>query len=85
MMHTQKVAITMPAMLIKKIDDISKKKGLSRSRYIALAVSEKIEDEQRRSITACYNEIFSDMDIQKEQLETAGCFESVGSEGGQEW
>lgn len=84
-MHTQKVAITMPEILIKKIDDLSKKKGLSRSRYITLAVSEKIEDEKRHYITECYDKIFSDGDVRKEQLETAGGLDGVGNEVGQEW
>lgn len=85
MPHTQKVAITMPEILVKEIDTLSKKKGLSRSRYITLAVAEKIEDENNTFITDTYNEIFSDKDIQREQLETSASFEGAGSEGGQEW
>jgi metal-responsive CopG/Arc/MetJ family transcriptional regulator len=85
MIGTQKVAITMPQVLIKEIDTVSKKKGLSRSRYITQAVYEKIENEKKRLITECYNEIFSDSKIQKEQLETARWLDGAGSEGGQEW
>lgn len=84
-MHTQKVAITMPAILIKQIDDISKKRGLSRSRYITMLVSEQIENEKKRLITEAYNRVFSDEDIRKEQFETAEGYESVGNESGQEW
>jgi hypothetical protein len=82
---TQKVAITMPQILIKEIDAVSKKKGVSRSRYITQAVYEKIKDEKKRFITECYDDIFSDPKIQKEQLETSICFEGAGNEGGQEW
>lgn len=85
MPHTQKVAITMPEILVKKIDTLSKKKGVSRSRYITLAVAEKIEDEKNNFITEAYNEIFSDQKIQREQLETSESFEGAGSQGGQEW
>jgi hypothetical protein len=84
-MHTQKVAITMPEALVKKIDSLSKQMGLSRSRYITLAVSEKIGDDKRRLITESYDKIFSDEDILKEQLETCKRFDGVGNEGGQEW
>jgi len=85
MINTQKVAITMPQILIKEIDKLSKKKGLSRSRYITQAVCEKIEDEKKYFITECYDNIFSDAEIRKEQLETARWFEGAGDEGGQEW
>jgi len=85
MIHTQKVAISMPNILVQEIDALSKRKGLSRSRYIAQAVSEKIESEKKRFITESYDNIFSDKDIQKEQLEMARCFEGAGNEGGQEW
>ena len=84
-MHTQKVAISMPEILIKEIDVLSRKKGLSRSRYIAQAVREKVESEKKCSITESYNTIFSDTDIQREQLETAKGFEGSGNERGQEW
>jgi metal-responsive CopG/Arc/MetJ family transcriptional regulator len=85
MSNTQKVAITMPTGLIKKIDTLSKRRGLSRSRYITLAVSDMIEGEKKLLITESYNRIFSDEIIQKEQLETAKSFEGLGMEGGQEW
>ena len=85
MLHTQKVAITMPEILIKEVDALSKKKGLSRSRYITLAVREKIETERRRSITESYDAVFSEDSVRKEQIETAARFEGSGSEGGQEW
>lgn len=85
MISTQKVAITMPQILIREIDALSKKKGLSRSRYITQAVFDKIENEKKALITECYNEIFSDEKIQKEQLEAANWLEGAGNEGGQEW
>jgi metal-responsive CopG/Arc/MetJ family transcriptional regulator len=84
-MNTQKVAITMPEDLIKDIDLISKNKGLSRSRYIASALGAKVADEKRGLLKEAYDRVFSDEEIQKEQIDTAKWFEGVGSEGGQEW
>ena len=84
-MHTQKVAITMPDFIIKEIDTLSKKRGISRSRYITLAVREKMNCDKKTFITECYNRIFSDTEVQKEQIETALGFEETGSESGQEW
>jgi metal-responsive CopG/Arc/MetJ family transcriptional regulator len=84
-MNTQRVAITMPARLIKNIDMISREKGVSRSRFIALALAEKIDGEKKRLLKEAYDRIFSDEKILKEQVETAKWFEGAGSEGGQEW
>jgi metal-responsive CopG/Arc/MetJ family transcriptional regulator len=84
-MNTQKVAISMPEDLIKDIDLISKKKGLSRSRYIASALCAKVADEKKELLKQAYDRIFSDKKIQKEQRDAARWFEGVGSEAGQEW
>lgn len=84
-MNTQKVAISMREDLIKDIDLISKKKGLSRSRYIASALSAKVADEKRELLKQAYDRVFSDEKIQREQRDTAEWFEGAGSEGGQEW
>lgn len=75
----------MPEFLVKEVDTLSKKKGISRSRYITQAVSQTIEEEKKINITACYNRVFSKADIRKEQLEIARNFEGAGSESGQEW
>ena len=85
MTQAQKVAISMPGKLLSEIDACAKKLGQSRSRYIALAVAEKIALEKKSSISACYDRVFSDEDIQKEQSDTAGAFDSAGCPGGQEW
>ena len=84
-MTTQKVAISIPEDLIREIDLISKNKGLSRSRYIASALGDKVADEKKELLRQAYDRVFSDEDVQKEQLETAKWFEGAGSEGGQEW
>jgi hypothetical protein len=84
-MNTQKVAITMPTDLLTTIDEISKQKGLSRSRYISNILREKVLSEKEKQIKASYDRVFSDELILKEQLETASWFEGTGSKEGQEW
>lgn len=84
-MNTQKVAITIPSDLIILIDSISKKRGMSRSKFISTVLHEKILDERNRQIKEAYNRIFSDESICKEQLETASWFDGAGSDKGQEW
>ena len=84
-MNTQKVAITIPTDLLTTIDDISKQKGISRSRYISNLLREKVLDEKEKQIRASYDRIFSDELVLREQLETASWLEGTGSKEGQEW
>jgi metal-responsive CopG/Arc/MetJ family transcriptional regulator len=84
-MNTRKVAITVPADLLTIIDDISKQKGMSRSRYISTILREKVLHDREKRINAAYNQVFSDELILKEQIETASWLEGSGSKKGQEW
>jgi metal-responsive CopG/Arc/MetJ family transcriptional regulator len=84
-MNTRKVAITVPTDLLTIIDDISKQKGMSRSRYISTILREKVLHDREKRINAAYNQVFSDELILKEQIETASWLEGSGSKKGQEW
>ena len=84
-MNTQKVAITMPADLVKVVDEVSKKKGLSRSKYISVVLRERLLSDRENQIREAYNRVFSDELIQKEQLETMRWFDKAGGKEGQEW
>ena len=84
-MYTQKVAITIPKELVTMIDDISKKRGLSRSKFISTVLREKVVSERNRHVRDAYDRIFSDESIKKEQLNCARWFEGLGTEEGQEW
>jgi metal-responsive CopG/Arc/MetJ family transcriptional regulator len=59
-MSTQKVAITVPIELVAIIDDISRQKGISRSKLISNILKEKILNEKEKQIKAAYNRVFSD-------------------------
>ena len=84
-MHTQKVAITIPKELVTMIDVISKRKGLSRSKFISTVLREKLTSERNRLIKDAYDRVFSDQSVRKEQLNWARWFEGLGTEEGQEW
>ena len=84
-MNTQKVAITIPNDIIAVIDKISKKSGVSRSKYISEVLRDKIKEEQGKKLTSAYNDVFSDESIQKEQLETAEWFKRSGDSEGEAW
>jgi metal-responsive CopG/Arc/MetJ family transcriptional regulator len=84
-MNTQKVAITMPIELVTIIDDISKQKGMSRSKFISTVLRETVLIQKEKQLKDAYNRVFSEEAIRKEQLETASWFEGVGSKEGQKW
>jgi metal-responsive CopG/Arc/MetJ family transcriptional regulator len=84
-MNTQKVAITIPKELIMMIDDISKRRGVSRSKFISSILREKVMSERNRHVKDAYDRVFSDESIRKEQLDCARWFEGLGTDEGQEW
>ena len=84
-MHTQKVAITIPKELVMMIDDIIKKKGVSRSKFISTILRETLMSQRNRHIKDAYDQAFSDESIRKEQLSCTRWFEGLGTEEGQEW
>ena len=84
-MNTKKVAITVPTELVAIIDDISRQKGISRSKLISNILKGKILDEKEKQIKTAYNRVFSDALILKEQIDTASWFEGTGNKKGQEW
>ena len=84
-MHTKKVAVTIPKDLIMVIDAMSKKKGLSRSKFISTLLKEKLTSDRNRHIKETYDRVFSDESLRKEQLSCAKWFEGLEIEEGQEW
>jgi metal-responsive CopG/Arc/MetJ family transcriptional regulator len=84
-MNTQKVAITMPKDLIAAVDTISRKRGISRSRFISLTIEEKIANERDKNLREAYDRVFADDSVRKEQLDTAHWLQRAGSREGQEW
>jgi hypothetical protein len=84
-MNTQKVAITIPVDLVAMIDDISKKSGVSRSKYISIVLREKVSSEKEKLLKNEYNRVFSDDSIKGEQLDTSIWFNGSGNKAGQEW
>ena len=84
-MSTQKIAITIPIGLIPIIDQISRQKGISRSKFVTNVLKEKVQEEQGRYLQDAYNRVFSKEEVRKEQLATAKWFEGAESKKGQEW
>lgn len=65
------------------IDDISKERGMYRSKFISTILREKLISERNRHIKDAYDRAFSDESIWKEQHSCARWFEGLGAEEGQ--
>jgi metal-responsive CopG/Arc/MetJ family transcriptional regulator len=66
--NTKKVAMTIPEDLLGEIDEMSRQRGVSRSRLISDLLREKLVQEQNQSLRSAYDEIFSDETIRREQV-----------------
>ncbi len=66
--NTKKVAMTIPEDLLGEIDEMSKQRGVSRSRLISELLREKLVEEQNHSLRCVYDEVFSDETIRREQV-----------------
>ncbi len=84
-MNTQQIAISIPVDMVSVIDEISKRKGVSRSKFISIVLHEKIATEKKQCLKNEYDSIFSDEAICREQLDTAKWFEGADADEGQEW
>ncbi len=84
-MNAQRIAITIPADIVVWIDNVSKRKGMSRSGFIAKVLLEKISEQKKQGIKEVYDSVFSDESICREQLDTSAWLEKCGNDEGQEW
>ena len=61
-MATQKVAITVPPLFLKRVDQWAKKRGKSRSRFIVEELDNRLKTLEDEEITKLYNEVCADTD-----------------------
>ena len=78
-------AITVPKDLITVVDEISRQRGISRSKFISIVLRERINNEKDKQLKDAYNKVFAEDSIKKEQLETAEWFDGAGNKEGQGW
>jgi len=62
-MATQKVAITVPPLFLKRVDRWAKKRGKSRSRFIVEELDNRLKTLEDDEITRLYNEVCADRDV----------------------
>ena len=66
--NTKKVAMTIPEDLLGEIDEMSRHRGISRSRLISELLREKLVEVQNLSLRSAYDQVFSDEAICREQI-----------------
>jgi len=59
-MTTQKIAITVPPLFLKRVDEWASKTGKSRSRFIVEELDNRLRMLEDEEITRIYNEVCSD-------------------------
>ena len=70
-MSTQKVAITVPPLFLKRLDSWAKKARKSRSRFIVEEMDKRLVELEDEEITRLYNRTFSDAEIGAKDRELA--------------
>lgn len=60
--------MTIPGDLLREIDEMSRRRGISRSRLISELLREKLVEVQNRSLRSAYDQVFSDEAICREQV-----------------
>jgi metal-responsive CopG/Arc/MetJ family transcriptional regulator len=61
-MATQKIAITVPPLFLKRLDQWAKKIGKSRSRFIVEELDNRLKTLEDEETTKLYNEVCTDKD-----------------------
>ncbi len=61
-MATQKVAITVPPLFLKRVDQWAKKRGKSRSRFIVEELDNRLKTLEDEEVTKLYNKVCADRD-----------------------
>ena len=70
-MNAQKIAITVPPLFLRKLDDWSKKKGKTRSRFIVEEMAIRLKNLEDEEIIKIYNEAYGDPDTVSREIQLA--------------
>ena len=62
-MAAQRIAITVPPVFLKRLDQWAKRMGRSRSRFIVEQMDKRLKVLEDEAVTRLYNETYSDPEI----------------------
>jgi len=80
-MSTQKIAITVPPVFLKKLDSWAQKTGKSRSRFIVEELDKRLLELEDEEITRLYDQIYSDPENRVKDIELAEEMLEAGAVG----
>ena len=84
-MKTSKVAISIPTNLLQLIDKLADELKMSRSSILSEGASLIAKHYERIAIAKQYDEVFSDPEVQKEQLKITKAFLSISPLKNKKW
>ena len=70
-MSTQKIAITVPPVFLKKLDSWVQKTGKSRSRFIVEELDKRLVELEDEEITKLYDQTYGDPENEIKNIELA--------------
>ena len=84
-MAAKKFAISVPEEVMRQVDALAARQGVTRSRLIADVLRKVARARSDAEITRRVNALFRDPAIVSEQAETARAYQRAGSSPGTEW
>jgi predicted transcriptional regulator len=84
-MPARKFAISVPEEVIREVDHAAKRRGMTRSGFITDVLAQVARARTDAEIARRVDELFSDREVAREQVETAKQFRRIAPRGGVEW
>jgi metal-responsive CopG/Arc/MetJ family transcriptional regulator len=84
-MAARKFAISVPEEVLHEVDRAAKRRGMTRSGFITNVLSQVARARTDAEIARRVNDLFSDREIAREQVETAKQFRRIAPRRGAEW
>jgi hypothetical protein len=84
-MAARKFAISIPESVMRHVDQAARRRGMTRSGFIATVLARVAGARTDVEISRRVNAFFADPEIAREQLETARAFRRAAPTAGTEW
>lgn len=83
-MPLRKTAIAISEDLLSAVDRAAQSRGESRNQFVTLVLQEAVRARRSAEVTKRLNELFADTELAQEQARTAGEWDKVGTDWGNE-
>ena len=75
--NEMRISISIPDRLLREVDRLAQKAGLSRSRFISKGLEALLRRQARLRLSEAFDAVFSDESVREEQVEEADLFDSL--------